>query len=76
MADGRPPLRTGCISNLCAVFYTTIPRERMARPKGRSLLVRTSVSLDAASYADLCAISHHHGVSAAWVLRRALGGIR
>ena len=45
----------------------------MARPKGRSLPVRTSVSLDAASYADLCAISHHHGVSAAWVLRRALG---
>ena len=44
----------------------------MARPKGRNLPVRISASLDAASYADLCAISRHHGVSAAWVLRRAL----
>lgn len=44
----------------------------MPRPRGKNLPVRMSVSLDATAYAELHAISSDLGVSASWVLRRAL----
>jgi hypothetical protein len=43
----------------------------MARPRGKKHPARMSVSLDAATYADLRALSREYDVSAAWVLRRA-----
>jgi hypothetical protein len=44
----------------------------MPRPRGKKHPARMSVSLDAATYADLCALSREYDVSAAWVLRRAV----
>jgi hypothetical protein len=44
----------------------------MVRPKLSSRVVRLSVSIDEATYSDLCAIADAAGVSAAWAVRRSI----
>lgn len=44
----------------------------MPRPRGKKHPARMSISLDAATYAELRALSREYDVSAAWVLRRAV----
>ncbi len=44
----------------------------MARPRGKQLPNRLCVSLDNETYAALCALSRDQGVSASWLVRRAV----
>ena len=44
----------------------------MPRPRGKQLPNRLCVSLDNETYADLCALSRDQGVSASWLVRRAV----
>ncbi len=44
----------------------------MARPRGKHLPNRLCVSFDPQTYADLCAFSRGQGVSASWMVRRAV----
>lgn len=44
----------------------------MARPRGKQLPNRLCVSLDNETYTGLCALSRDQGVSASWLVRRAV----
>lgn len=44
----------------------------MSRPRGKQLPNRLCVSFDNATYADLCALARKQGVSASWMIRRAV----
>lgn len=44
----------------------------MPRPKGKKMPVRFSVGLDVASHAKLSRLADRHGVSLAWMVRRAV----
>lgn len=44
----------------------------MPRPRGKQLPNRLCVSLDRDTYTELCAISRDEGVSASWVVRKAV----
>ena len=44
----------------------------MARPRGKQLPNRLCVSLDNKTYAGLCTLSRDQGVSASWLVRRAV----
>lgn len=44
----------------------------MPRPRGKQLPNRLCVSLDNETYADLCTLSRDQGVSASWLVRRAV----
>lgn len=44
----------------------------MARPRGKQLPNRLCVSLDNETYAALCVLSRDQGVSASWLVRRAV----
>jgi hypothetical protein len=44
----------------------------MPRPRGKQLPNRLCVSLDNETYADLCTLARDQGVSASWLVRRAV----
>ncbi len=44
----------------------------MSRPRGKRLPNRLSVSFDPSTFAELCSICRDEGVSASWVVRRAV----
>ena len=44
----------------------------MPRPKGRKTAVRLSVSLEESSHAALLRLADRHGVSMAWMIRKAV----
>lgn len=44
----------------------------MPRPRGKQLPNRLCVSLDNETYVGLCALSRDQGVSASWLVRRAV----
>lgn len=44
----------------------------MPRPRGKQLPNRICVSLDNETYAGLSALSRYQGVSASWLVRRAV----
>ena len=54
---------------LCDTQYIMKP---MARPRGKQLPNRLCVSFDPQTYADLCTLSRQQGVSASWMVRRAV----
>ena len=47
-------------------------RKTMPRPRGKQLPNRLCVSLDNETYAGLCTLSRDQGVSASWLVRRAV----
>ncbi len=44
----------------------------MPRPRGKQLPNRLCVSFDKETYTELCMLSRGQGVSAAWMVRRAV----
>jgi len=45
----------------------------MGRPKNCKQLARLTVVLDAENYARICNLANENDVSAAWIIRRAIG---